>query len=96
MLRRFSLLLVVILLIPSISVAADAIYSQEDIPRISVDELKALLDDKEDVHILDVRSHSSYDKSNLRIKGDRRILFEEIESWASSVPKDARIVTYCT
>jgi 3-mercaptopyruvate sulfurtransferase SseA len=64
--------------------------------RITIQQLKQKLDNKEDIVILDVRSNSSYLGSTVKIKGAVRIPPEEIEQRLKELPKDKEIITYCT
>jgi rhodanese-related sulfurtransferase len=62
--------------------------------RITVDELKAKLAQKEPVLIIDVRG-SDYDASQTKIKGAMRIVPAELEARLKDLPRDKEIVTYC-
>ncbi len=64
------------------------------IARITVDELKALLEKRTPVTVLDVRSGMVNDEE-LRIKGAVRIPPEEIERRLSELPRNREVVTYC-
>jgi len=74
--------------------AACAVQAVESIPRITAEELKAMLDRGEDVVILDVRSEGSYESSDLRIKGDIRMPLTELEKRYGELPKNSLIVAY--
>lgn len=70
-----------------------------DIPRITVQELKAIIDRNEPATVLDVRLGSAYATSPRRIKGAERLDPDnaaEIEAFAKTHAKDSLIVTYCT
>lgn len=69
---------------------------QKDIPRITAFELKDAMARGEKLFILDLRVGKSYDNSHLRIKGDIRVQYEKLAAWATTLPKDSSIVTYCT
>jgi hypothetical protein len=70
--------------------------SKEDVPRITVHELKAKLDRGEKVIILDMRVGGSYTKSKLRIKNDVRMSLETVGVRAKELPMGFEIVIYCT
>jgi rhodanese-related sulfurtransferase len=65
-----------------------------DVPRMTKDELKALLGNP-DLIILDVRRASDWNSSDLRIKGALREEAGEVDSWAAKYSKDKIIVLYC-
>lgn len=70
-----------------------------DIPRITVKELKAIIDRNDPVTILDVRLSSAYSTSSRRIKGAKHLDPDnaaEIEAFAKTHAKDSLIVTYCS
>ena len=64
------------------------------VPRITPVELKRLLDAGEDVVVVDVRSRASYEQ--LHIPGALSIPLGEIEARHSELPREAKIVLYCT
>jgi rhodanese-related sulfurtransferase len=47
-------------------------------------------------YILDVRSRAHYENDAGQIPGSIRVLPDQIEDWASSVPADRPAVAYCT
>jgi hypothetical protein len=65
-----------------------------DAPRMTKDELKALLQNP-DLVTLDVRSSSDWTASDLKIKGAVREEPDDIESWANKYSKDKILVLYC-
>lgn len=69
-----------------------AVYADE-VPRMSKDELKGLLDNS-DVIILDVRRGKDWDASEYKIKGATQEKGTG-SSWADKYPKDKTIVLYC-
>ena len=84
------LLLLVFLLAGITAVAASA----TDIPRITAEELKAMLGDP-DLVIIDVRVERDWMASTLKIPGAVWEDFFEVETWAGKYPKDKTIVLYC-
>ncbi len=78
------------LVVPSIFSATD------NIPRITVQELKAKMDKGEDPVILDVRTGNDYGGSKIKIKGAVRMSIVNIEDRYKELPNDKEIVTYCT
>lgn len=69
--------------------------TDQDVPRISMDEFKALYDDpaKRPV-IIDVRAASGYDAGH--IKGAINFPEEQIATLVSQLPKDKLVVAYCS
>lgn len=63
----------------------------DGIARITVDELKAKMDKKENVIVLDVRAHVG-----TVIKGAVRIPLTDIEKNLDKLPKDKLIVAVCS
>jgi len=66
------------------------------IPRITKEELKAKMDKKEDLVIVDARAEDSYNLSNQKIKGSIRITLDELEKGIKNPPVGKEIITYCT
>jgi rhodanese-related sulfurtransferase len=74
-----------------------AVFSAEDnIPRITVQELKAKMEKGEDLLVIDVRTGNDYERSKIKIKGAVRISIVKIEERSRDLPKDKEIITYCT
>jgi rhodanese-related sulfurtransferase len=65
-----------------------------DVPRITKDELKAMLGNP-DLIIIDVRYGRDWTDSDLKIKGAVREDPEAFDSWANKYSKDKTIVFYC-
>jgi hypothetical protein len=64
-----------------------------DVPRITPQELKALLDTGARVLVIDTRDRASYEQGH--IPGAGHMLSSEIETRYREIPPDARIVLYC-
>lgn len=64
-----------------------------DVKRTTKEELKALMDQGEQVVVLDVRKGSDWSGSEFKIKG--AIQATDMSEVAKSYPTDARIVLYC-
>jgi rhodanese-related sulfurtransferase len=65
-----------------------------DAPRITKDELKALLGNP-DLILLDVRSGSDWKDSDSKIQGAIREEPGQIKSWSGKYSKEKTIVLYC-
>ena len=66
--------------------------SGAEVPRITVEELKALLDDGKQAVIVDARTAKSFEKR--RVPGAISIPVREIEDRLDELPKDAPIAFY--
>lgn len=68
------------------------------VPRVQVEELahKLQSEEKDNVLILDVRSHGYYDPHAERIRGSMRIEPNNLSEELKSIPKDKDIYLYCT
>jgi len=64
-------------------------------PRIAPQTLKSWLGNP-DVLIIDVRQPVDWQSSPTKITGARRLSPDEVKSWAASLPKDKKIVLYCS
>jgi rhodanese-related sulfurtransferase len=70
------------------------LVAAEEVPRMTKDELKTMLDDS-NVVILDVRAGRDWEGSERKIKGSIRENPKRFESWAHKYSKDNTIVLYC-
>jgi len=70
--------------------------TMDEVRRITVGELKSMIDHGAKIVILDVRSRSSYDSSDVMIKGAMRIPPDELNDRAGELPIGREVVTYCT
>jgi rhodanese-related sulfurtransferase len=70
---------------------------EHGIPRISVDELAALLDGPDPPIVLDVRTRSQYEEDASRIPGSLRVKPDHLLEWIDNQERrDRLVVTYCT
>jgi hypothetical protein len=98
-LKRQWLLMGVLLIFISTGHLAALIASAvaaDDIPRISVQDLKAKMDRGEDITIIDVRSADDFERSKVKIKGAIRISIVKLADKSAELPRDKEIITYCT
>jgi rhodanese-related sulfurtransferase len=75
-------------------VVPGACASSEKAPRQDKETLKSWLSDPE-VVIIDVRSSGDWEKATTKIKGAVRHDPKEVKAWATTVPKDKKIILYC-
>jgi predicted sulfurtransferase len=87
-------LVVAVLSIPSLA-KDPAVLSTEDVPRISKEEVKAMLG-KPDAIIIDVRISGPLPPGEPKIKGAIVEDPRKVQSWMGKYPKDKTIVFYCT
>lgn len=73
---------------------AGATLSSADAPRMSKDELKALMG-KPGVVVIDVRTGGDWSSSAEKIAGAVREDPGDVESWAKKYSKDQTLVLYC-
>ena len=66
----------------------------EEVPRITVEALRAKIDNGDKVMIVDVRSEAEYDEAH--IPGAVHIPYSDTISRLGEFPKDRDIVFYCT
>ena len=93
MLRRLTILTVSLALLVGVLSCTSFPTTANDVPRITVEELKAELD-AGTVTIVDVRSLNSYEA--LHLPEAVSIPEAEVKNRAGELPKDGLIVTYCT
>jgi sulfur-carrier protein adenylyltransferase/sulfurtransferase len=71
----------------------DWFAAPEGVPTISVRELKARMDNKEDLLLLDVREPYEYEIA--RIEGSRLIPLGELETRINELPRSGTLVCQC-
>ena len=64
--------------------------------KISVNEIKKLMEAGRDVTMVDSRSAEAWGESNVKAEGAVRIPPDDIERYMNGVSPDEFIVTYCT
>ena len=64
--------------------------------RISVDEVKTLMDRGEPVLLIDTRNPHDWGESDVKLPGAVRIHYSELGQYLDELPRDRLIVTYCT
>lgn len=86
--------LLIVLVLISVGVVWSTWAVSEDAPRMTKDELKAMLGNP-DLTIIDVRYGKDWTGSDMKITGAVREEPGEVKSWAAKYPKDKPIVLYC-
>lgn len=69
--------------------------SGNNAPRIAPQTVKGWLANP-DVLIIDVRQPKDWQSSALKIKGALRLNPDDVKTWAPMLPKDKKIVLYCS
>lgn len=87
-------LLLVIWVVGWILVGGASVWAASEVPRISKEELRALLDNSQ-VVIIDVRQARDWQSSEYKIRGAIRHEPNEFDIWADDYPKDKTLVLYC-
>ena len=87
-------LLIITLVIFSVVGILTIFAKSADVPRMTKDELKAILGNP-DLVIIDVRAKKDWTDGDSKIKGAIREDPESVKSWAEKYSKDKTIVLYC-
>jgi cytochrome c oxidase cbb3-type subunit III len=69
--------------------------AHDEIPRITIEELRKLIDDKADVVILDVQLKSTYDKGHIKGALSFPWTAELTDGQTRRLPRNKPIITYC-
>ena len=70
--------------------------STDPTSKISVDEVKKLMEMGRDVTVVDSRSADAWGESDIKAEGAVRIPPDDIRRYMDAVSPDEFIVTYCT
>lgn len=89
--KRLIVLLVSILVMMMVSATWTM---SKDVPRMTKEELKAMLDNP-DLIIIDVRAATDWAGSDMKIKGAVREDPNDVKSWVDKYAKDRPIILYC-
>jgi rhodanese-related sulfurtransferase len=81
-------------LLISLLAGLPAIASASDVPKISKEELNAMLNNP-DLIIIDVRRERDWKSSSLKIRGAAWEDFLDVDIWAQKYPRNKTIVLYC-
>ena len=73
---------------------AIALDKMNEVPRVTKDELKAMLASP-DLLLLDVRTHKDWNDSEFKIQGAERKDPAEFDRWKDQLPTDKTLVMYC-
>lgn len=62
--------------------------------RVTVDEVKELMDRGESVFFIDARTPADWDRTNTKVRGALRIPASEVEGQLNEIPRDCTVVAY--
>ena len=79
----------------AVAMAVPAKGAEENIPRLTKEQLKQRLGDP-DLIVVDVRTEASWKDSGFKIKGAVREDPNDVQDWFKKFPKDKTIVFYCS
>jgi len=74
---------------------AGAVGAEKEVKYVNSADLKAMLGDPQ-VTIIDVRTPKDWNSSKTMIKGAVRQDPGKVPTWAQALPKDKKIVLYCS
>jgi hypothetical protein len=92
---RWLMFLMVFLAAGSAGVDVEAKPVSDEVPRISKEDLKAMLGSP-DLIILDVDNGNSWSGGNIKIAGALRGDPGEFSKWYDEYPRDKTLVLYCS
>ena len=75
--------------------SASAGWANDAAPRVTREEVKTLLGNP-NILILDARTGSSWSGSDQKIKGAVRVDPDDVLSWVNRVPREKKIIVYCS
>jgi len=90
-------LLGIVLLLAACATAAEGASiptELSEVPRLTPQEVKSLLETGEQIVFVDTRSRAAYEQDH--IPGALSIPLDDVETRYSELPKDKQIVLYCT
>ena len=79
---------------PATSTGQSIPTSSDGVPRLTPKEVKAILDGGEQVVFVDTRSLAAFEQ--MRIPNALSLPYEETDARHAELPKDKKIVLYCT
>lgn len=89
--KIFSIFLLALVL----SLTGSEAKAEDQVKKISIQELKAKMDNGKNIFLIDVRVKKTGNGNNLIIKGAVRIPVTEIAEKAHTIPMGTEIITYC-
>ena len=65
-------------------------------PRVTVEQLKQWMDAGEPLFFIDARSSDAWNTGTTKVPGALRVPPHDVESHLGEIPKDRRLIIYCT
>ena len=75
--------------------SATSLLAADEFQFMSAEELKANLN-AENISILDARSERGWSNSDVKIPGAIRATWDNFDEWSVALPKDNKLVFYCS
>jgi rhodanese-related sulfurtransferase len=89
--RRYLKAFICFAVVLMIGAASKPSFSDDN--KVTVDEVKKMIDEKEDVFLLDVRTVGEYKMSH--IKGTYRVHVDDVSKRLKDIPKDKDVIVLC-
>ena len=86
-----ALILALVMVSPAVAWAGHG--SEEDVVTVTVEQVKAFLDAREKIIIVDLRAGADFQKA--RLPGARSVPLKELAKRYTEVPRAGRVVLYC-
>ncbi|MDY6893052.1 MAG: hypothetical protein SVO26_04985 [Chloroflexota bacterium] len=64
--------------------------------KLTVDEVKTMMDRGDTIVFLDTRNKIAWGETNVKLPGAIRVPIEMVNQYIDELPRDSTIVTYCT
>jgi len=68
----------------------------ENPSRVSVAEVRALVERGEPITFIDSRNPIAWASSKIKIRGAHRVPIDEVPEHLDELPRDQRLIVYCT
>jgi len=75
--------------------SATSLLAADSVQFMSAEELKENLN-AENISLLDARSERGWSNSDVKIPGAIRATWDNFDEWSVSLPKDNKLVFYCS
>lgn len=73
-----------------------AVQATEELDKVTVEHVQQWMDDGVELAIVDSRSSGSWGSGTTKALGAVRVPSHEVEAHLSEIPRDKRIIVYCT
>lgn len=64
--------------------------------RVSVDDVRAMIERGDPVGFVDSRNAIAWASSKIKIRGAQRVPIDEVDAHLERLPRDRRLIVYCT